>query len=68
MKEVIGARHARALERHGWTLRRVYGSDRIYGRSGSEVRMSVPIHGSRLLKKGLLHHLLKLAGLAEGDV
>ncbi|MDW7711688.1 MAG: type II toxin-antitoxin system HicA family toxin [Deferrisomatales bacterium] len=56
---------ARLLEGHGWRLLRVQGSHHIYGRAGSIVRLSVPIHATRPLKAGLLKHLLKLAGLAE---
>ena len=40
----------------------------IYGKPGSVVRLSVPIHANRPLKRGLLNHLLKLAGLSEADL
>jgi predicted RNA binding protein YcfA (HicA-like mRNA interferase family) len=66
MKSVSGKELARVLERHGWTLLRIQGSHHIYGRSGSVVRLSVPIHGNKPLKFGLLKHLLKMAGL-EGS-
>lgn len=56
------------VERHGWTLLRVRGSHHIYGREGSGVRLSIPIHGNRPLKTGLLRHLLKQAGLDETDL
>jgi hypothetical protein len=39
----------------------------IYGRPGSVVRLSIPIHGNTPLKAGLLTHLAKLAGLADTD-
>jgi predicted RNA binding protein YcfA (HicA-like mRNA interferase family) len=68
MKSVTGGELARALERHGWSLLRVNGSHHIYGKSGSKVRLSVPIHGSQALKIGLLRHLLKSAGLSEKDI
>jgi predicted RNA binding protein YcfA (HicA-like mRNA interferase family) len=44
------------------------GSHHIYGKEGSIVRLSVPIHGNQPLKIGLLNHLLKLAGLEEKDL
>ena len=44
------------------------GSHHIYGKPGSVVRLSVPIHGSKPLKIGLLKHLLKMAGLKENDL
>ena len=53
------------LERHGWTLLRVHGSHHVYGKPESTVRLSVPVHGNRSLKLGLLRHLLKMAGLQE---
>jgi predicted RNA binding protein YcfA (HicA-like mRNA interferase family) len=68
MKSVSGRELARVLERHGWQLLRVYGSHHIYGKTGNIVRLSIPIHGNRPLKIGLLRHLLKMAGLQEPDL
>jgi len=68
MRSVSGKEFAKLLERHGWSLLRVQGSHHIYGRPGSNVRLSVPIHGNQALKTGLLRHLLKMAGLSESDL
>ncbi len=68
MKSVSGKELARLLEREGWALLRIHGSHHIYGKSGSIVRLSVPIHGNKPLKIGLLKHLLKMASLQEGDL
>ncbi|MBA3357534.1 MAG: type II toxin-antitoxin system HicA family toxin [Pyrinomonadaceae bacterium] len=68
MKAVSGKDFAKALERHGWSLLRVKGSHHIYGKAGSEVRISVPIHGNQALKTGLLRHFMKVASLAESDL
>ena len=68
MKAVTGKELARVLERHGWSLLRVSGSHHIYGKPDSVVRLSVPIHGNRDLKKGLTRHLLKMADLTEDDL
>jgi len=68
MKQVSGKELARTLEQRGWTLLRVTGSHHIYGRTGSPIRLSVPVHGNRPLKLGLLKFLLKRAGLVEGDL
>lgn len=68
MKSISGRDLARALEREGWALLRIHGSHHIYGKAGSIVRLSVPIHGSKALKIGLLRHLLRSAGLSEDDV
>jgi hypothetical protein len=40
----------------------------IYGKIGSIVRISVPVHGNQPLKLGLMRHLLKLAGINEDQV
>jgi hypothetical protein len=40
----------------------------IFGKPGSVVRLSVPVHGNQALKRGLLAHLTKLAGLEESDL
>ena len=40
----------------------------IYGKSGSVVRLSIPIHGNKPLKTGLLRHLAKLAELSDEDL
>ena len=58
-----GREFARRLEAAGWTLLRVNGSHHIYGKAGESVRLSVPIHGSKSLKRGLERHLAKQAGL-----
>jgi predicted RNA binding protein YcfA (HicA-like mRNA interferase family) len=47
---------------------RISGSHHIYGKAGSIVRISVPVHGDQLLKIGLLNHLLKMSGLTEADL
>jgi predicted RNA binding protein YcfA (HicA-like mRNA interferase family) len=68
MKPVSGRDLARIVERRGWTLLRINGSHYIYGKKGSTVRLSIPIHGSRPLKRGLLWHLAKLADISEEDL
>jgi predicted RNA binding protein YcfA (HicA-like mRNA interferase family) len=65
MKSFSGKELIKILERHGWKLLRVSGSHHIYGKSGSIVRLSVPVHGNSPLKIGLLRHLLQMAGLEE---
>ena len=68
MKSLSGQELARLLERHAWKLLRIRGSHHIYGKPGSIVRLSIPIHGGKALKTGLLRHLLKMAGLEESDL
>ena len=68
MKSVSGKEFAKVLERHGWSLLRIKGSHHIYGKAGSEVRISVPIHGNQTLKTGMVRHFLKIAALNENDL
>jgi predicted RNA binding protein YcfA (HicA-like mRNA interferase family) len=67
VKLLSGREFAKLVERHGWNLLRVHGSHHIYGKPGSAVRLSVPVHGNHPLKRGLLAHLMKLAELEEAD-
>lgn len=68
MKAISGKDLCKVLEQHGWLLLRAHGSHHIYGKPGSVVRLSVPVHGSKILKRGLLKHLLQVSGLAESDL
>ena len=68
MKPISCKAFAKIVERHGWKLLRVSGSHHIYGKEGSVVRLSIPIHGNTPLKTGLLRHLMKMAGLQENDL
>ncbi|MBU4270278.1 MAG: type II toxin-antitoxin system HicA family toxin [Planctomycetes bacterium] len=68
MKSIAGKDLKKAVERNGWALLRVRGSHHIYGKPGSNIRLSILIHGNAALKKGLLNHLLKVAGLTESDL
>ena len=56
------------LEKHGWILLRVQGSHHIYGKTGNDARLSIPLHKNQTLKIGLLKYLLKQAGLTEHDL
>ena len=68
MKSVSGKEFAKVLEHHGWALLRIQSSHHIYGKSGSNVRLSIPIHGNQALKTGLLRHMMRLAKLSEEDI
>ncbi len=68
MKTISGKKFAKLLEKNGWELLRIQGSHHIYGKSGNEARISVPVHKNQNLKAGLLRHLLKLAELSENDL
>lgn len=68
MRSISGKDFAKVLERHGWALLRIQGSHHVYGKSGTELRISIPIHKNQNLKTGLLRHFLKVAGLTDNDL
>jgi predicted RNA binding protein YcfA (HicA-like mRNA interferase family) len=68
MKVLSGRDFASLVERRGWRLLRVSGSHHIYGKPGTVVRLSIPIHGNRPLKTGLLRHLAKLAEISAEEL
>ncbi len=68
MKTIRGSEFAKLLEKRGWKLLRVNNSHHIYGKDGRIERISVPIHGNKTLKVGLLRHLMKIAELKESDL
>lgn len=68
MKSLSGREFARLVERRGWQLLRVNGSHHIYGKPGSVVRLSIPIHGNHPLKTELLRHLAKLADITDDEL
>jgi predicted RNA binding protein YcfA (HicA-like mRNA interferase family) len=68
MKSISGKDLCRLLEAHGWSLLRIHGSHHVYGKLESVVRPSVPVHGNKPLKIGLIKHLLQAADLSESDL
>ena len=47
---------------------RIRGSHHIYAKSGSAVRISVPVHGNTPLKRGLQKHLMRFAEIGESEL
>jgi predicted RNA binding protein YcfA (HicA-like mRNA interferase family) len=68
LKQWSGREFGRLLERRGWQLMRIHGSHHIYGKPGSIVRLSIPVHGNKPLKIGLLRHLVKIAEIPDSDL
>lgn len=68
MKSVSGKDFCKVLEAHGWNLDRINGSHHIYKKAGQPTVPTVPVHGSRDLKPGLLAKLLKQTGLTENNL
>ena len=68
MKPISGKEFAKLVEQRGWVLLRIQGSHHIYGKDGSQIRLSIPIHKNQALKLGLQRHLLKMADINEKDI
>ena len=68
MKIVSGKEFERLLKANGWHLVRIHGSHHVYMKTGSSLRISVPIHGNKSLKIGLQKHLMKIAEIKESDL
>jgi predicted RNA binding protein YcfA (HicA-like mRNA interferase family) len=58
---VTGKQLIKLLQQNGWRLDRVEGSHHILTKGDRTV--SLPVHGSKDLGKGLLHALMKQGGL-----
>ena len=63
LPRITGIQAIRAFERAGFYVHRINGSHHIMKREAWRNRLSIPVHGSQILGKGLLHSQLKAAGL-----
>jgi len=68
LKVISGREFVKILEKKGWKLVRIKGSHHIYMEEGNPARISVPIHGNKPLKKGLLKYFMKIAGIKEDEL
>ncbi|OAI11017.1 hypothetical protein A1507_21080 [Methylomonas koyamae] len=68
MRAISGKRMCRLLEMCGWELKRINGSHHIYAKSGSTMRISVPVHGDSALKIGLQKQIMKMADIDEAKL
>ncbi len=57
-----GKELVRVLKEHGWVLDRIEGSHHIMIKQGKRP-VPIPVHGSRDLPRGLVHRILKEAGI-----
>jgi predicted RNA binding protein YcfA (HicA-like mRNA interferase family) len=65
MKPVSGKRLVDVLRRKGWVLDRIQGSHYILKNEAKTV--TVPVHGSKELKRGTFNSIAKHAELVQGD-
>jgi len=68
VKSISGKDFALLLKKKDWILKRINGSHHIYVKEGSPIRISVPIHGNKPLKIGLLKYFMKVAEIDESEL
>lgn len=68
MKTISGKELCKILEKKGWKLRNIKGSHFVYVKEGRKERISVPVHGNRDLKIGLLKTIMKIADITEDEL
>jgi predicted RNA binding protein YcfA (HicA-like mRNA interferase family) len=62
-----GRKIIRVFRKAGWTVDRIEGSHHILVKEGAEEILSVPVHGTKPIKVGLLKGLIKDAGLTNDE-
>jgi predicted RNA binding protein YcfA (HicA-like mRNA interferase family) len=68
MKSISGKDLCRILEKKGWQLKKIHGSHHVYMMAGRKERISVPVHGNKDLKIGMLRSIMKIAGISEDEL
>ena len=67
MKSISGKHLCRVLEKKGWQLKNIHGSHHVYMKQGKRERISVPVHGNKDLKIGMLKAIMKIAEIIEDE-
>jgi predicted RNA binding protein YcfA (HicA-like mRNA interferase family) len=65
LPRLSGREVIRSLRRAGWVLDRNEGSHHILIREGQAATLSVPVHGNRPIKPGLLKRLIRDAKITN---
>ena len=68
MKPITGKRACELAELKGWKWKRITGSHHIYVKEGSELTLSIPVHGSKDLRLGLQRRIMKILEIKESDL
>jgi predicted RNA binding protein YcfA (HicA-like mRNA interferase family) len=68
MKSISGKDLCMILEKKGWQLKKIHGSHHVYMMVGRKERISVPVHGNKDLKIGMLRSIMKIAGISEDEL
>jgi predicted RNA binding protein YcfA (HicA-like mRNA interferase family) len=69
MKSESGKDFCKVLEKHGLNLARISkSSHHIYNKPGIPMLITVPVHGNKDLKFGLLRRMMKMAGIKKNEL
>lgn len=68
MKPISGKAMSSLLQKKGWILTRITGSHHIFTKQGSNLRITVPVHGNKDLKIGLQKAIMKQANISENEL
>jgi predicted RNA binding protein YcfA (HicA-like mRNA interferase family) len=68
MKSISGKELCKILEKKGWQLKKIHGSHYVYMKAGRKERISIPVHGNKDLKIGLLRSIMKIAEIREDEL
>lgn len=68
MKTISGKHVCKILEKKCWQLKTIRGSHHVYMKTGRKERISVPVHGNKDLKVGLLRAIMKIAEIEENEL
>jgi predicted RNA binding protein YcfA (HicA-like mRNA interferase family) len=68
MKSISGKDLSRILEKKGWQLKKIHGSHHVYMMASRKERISVPVHGNKDLKVGMLRAIMKIAEISEDEL
>jgi predicted RNA binding protein YcfA (HicA-like mRNA interferase family) len=67
LPSVSGAEAVRAFERLGFRVVRITGSHHVMEKPGHPLNLAVPVHKGKNLKTGLLHRLIRTAGVTADE-
>ncbi len=67
LNDLDSKRVLRAFERLGWKEVRVTGSHHMLKKDGHAATLTIPVHRGKTIKQGLMHKLLKTAGVSTED-
>jgi predicted RNA binding protein YcfA (HicA-like mRNA interferase family) len=67
LPRLTGAETIRRLSRDGWFLSRVAGSHHVLRHPTKPGRVTVPVHGSTIVKPGTMGSIIRQAGLTVAE-